>query len=439
MARVLTGVAVLALTGCFTAPQYSSDRTVARWRATSTPAAAEPAPGVAEGRALGAEETYALALHNSPQLAALEAQAEVADARAGQARQLDNPQLRFQNIDVEDIAAGNSWVDVAVRVPIPRPGSLRAQAEAAKMVAASERSLGEEAKRQLRARIDKRFAVLATLRADLEQVTAARELAERRRAVQAERLDNAAATKLDAALADATLAEAAAEEARIAAEIEAMEGDLRRLAGEPREFRTEPLPAVGRAALDRDKLVEAALRNRPELPAAHAGVAEAQARAHLARNRAWPWFEWGQADYFIRPDSTPRSWGFGVALTLPVFSWNRGEIKATRALVRQREAEQDSEIAAIAAEVDAAAGQVERTAERLRRLRTEVQPRLQEVAEEARAAHASGALDPIEANTMARKAVRGERLVIAAELEHRLAIIELESAIGARLPGKGRW
>jgi outer membrane protein TolC len=425
-------ITVLGLTGCFHPEPLSPERSVAKWRATQTPKVDEHGSPQAVTE-LGPEETYLLAVDNSAALAALDARAEVADARVKEARQLDNPQLRIADIDVEDIRDGQAWFDAVVRVPIPRPGSLQTRAEAAKLVAQSERTLSADAKRVLRARIHKRFALLAMLQADREQATAVRELAEQRRAFAKERLDAEAGTKLDVALADVEVAEAVAEEQGIEGEIEQLEGDLQRLAGVdgPVRFRVEGSPAVRDADLDHEVLVEKAVRSRPELRAAQAGVGVARAQVHLARNKTWPWFEWGQVDYHAGPNATGASWGFGVALTLPVLSWNRGEIRATKAQVRQREAEESQEIAAIADEVREAAGRVEWSAKRVHQLQTVLLPPIEAAATEATAAVESGSLDRLAANEIALKAVEARRRLIAAELEHRVALIELEAAVGA--------
>lgn len=442
MARALILAAALVLPGCFHARPYSSQRTVATWRemqappstghATTSPGAEAPAPG----EALDAEQAYAVALANSPDLAVLEARAEVAAAEVKAARQLDNPQLRLTNFNIDEAIADRPGLNVGLRVPIPRPGTVRARAQGAQAGAEAEASAAEDARRQLRAGIYRRFARLAMLTADLDHVTRAAELQAARRDQVGARVEQAVATRLDAALAGVAHAEARDEVARIRAEIDRIHGELELLLGTggPHQFRVDPGELQVRdVALDRGALTEQAMAARPELRAVQSRVGEAEAEAYVARSKAWPWFDWAQVQYRAGPTSTPASFGFGVALTLPIFSWNRGEIRAARALVRQRTLEERAQIAAVAREVDEAVARVERTAARVRELERDLLPQVEAAAREAEAALAAGSLDAVKAQEIAARMLAARRIHGAALLAHREAVIDLEAAVGAPL------
>ena len=69
----------------------------------------------------------------------------------------------------------------------------------------------------------------------------------------------------------------------------------------------------------------------------------------------------------------------------------------------------------------------------MQQLRTVLLPPMEAAEVEAKAAVESGTLDPAQANAIALKAVQARRRLIAAELEHRVALIDLEAAVGAPL------
>ncbi len=438
MARALILLALCSSAACFHAAPYSASSTQAKWRAmrTSTGANANRPDAPTPGEVLSVEQTYELALANSAEVSALQAESEAIAAEAGVAKQLENPQLRFTNFDVNDALAQRGSMNIGLRVPIPRPGSRRAGAESAKQLAQSTQSEAEDEKRLLRAQVYKLYARLAMLSADLEHTARAVELLGQRRDQIAARAEQAVAMKLDVAMADVQHAEAQADHAEVRDQITQVERELTRLAGIPAGVRfaagSEQLQLVDQE-LDRDRLTDQAMAARPALRGAHANRVAAEADVYLARGRAYPWFDWAQLQYRVSRDASPSAFGFGIALTLPIFSWNRGEVRAMRAVVHQRDVEERSIIASVAAEVDLAVGEVERTAKRAHQLEHELLPQAEAAAREAEAALASGAIDPVVASEIDEKVVDARRLHLEALLEHREAVIDLEMAVGGPL------
>ena len=440
MARALIVLAAVAASGCFHGHSYTPQRTVTTWREMQQPtraaASTSPAEAPAPGQPLSADQAYQLALASSPELAAAEARAEVAEAGIQSARQLDNPQLRLTNFNVDDVVNSKPGMNIGLRVPIPRPGTIHAKVEGARLAAEGQRGLAEDAKRQLRARIFKLYARMAMLRADLEQHLRAGALRGGQRDLLGARASQSVATDLDVALAEVAHVQALDGAARIEGEMTRLAAELQRFLGaaEPPVMQADPAELKLRDLdLDRDALTERAMSTRPGLRLAQTLVGQAQAEVYLARSEAYPWFDWAQVQYRASPTSTAASWGFGVAMTLPVLSLNRGEIKASRALVRQREFEERAQIAAVASEVGEAIGRVEQTARRVKDLETRLLPQIETATRAAEAALAAGALDPVTANTVATRMVEARRTHLAALLEHREAIIDLETAIGGPL------
>lgn len=438
MARALIVLLLGAVAGCFHATPWSPAAAQQQLRSLrdEAQARAPQAAMPASGHGLTADETYALARAHSPEVLALTALTDTAMAEVHAARQLENPQLRLTSFNVDDAISSQPALNIGLRVPIPRPGTVRAQAAGAEVAVEGPRGLAEDAERLLRSRVDLLFARLAALTADLEHAARASELRAERREQLSARAELAVATRVDVAMAEVERAGAGQELARVRDAIAEVEEQLARLAGLRGPVRFEAGPEqlhVVEADHDRDALTERALASRPELRTAHARVVEAEAAAHVARSEAWPWFDWAQLQYRAAPDSSPSAFGLAVALTLPVLSWNRGEIKASKALVRQRRAEQHARIVTVADEVDAAVAKVERTATRVLELERELLPAVEAARREAQTALATGALDPIVANDIELEAVEARRAHLAALLEHREAVIGLESVVGGPL------
>ena len=440
MARPLiaTTGALALVAGCFHAPAYSPQRNVATWHdmqstrpGSNTPASSRDTPSPAADDALSADQAYALALANNPELAVAEAEAEVAAASVGVAKQIENPTVRFTNFRVDDSIASKTSFNLGLRAPIPRPGSVHARVKRARLAADSVHSETEAARRLLRAEIDRRYARLARLRADQGELTRAAALADARRTQLRARLERQAATQVDLALADADHADTLEQKSRVRDELALTEAELTRLIGPgpPRKFRVDP-DTLGARDLDMTSLTEQALRARPELHRAQARVSEAQAGVYLARNAVYPWLSWAQVNYYFGATNTPAAFGFGLALDVPLFSWNRGEIKAARALVRQREAEERASVAQVASEVREALARVERANTRVQEIETTLLPRLDEAARAAEAALAAGALDPLKAGEIEARRIAARRLHLAALHDRRDALIDLELALG---------
>jgi len=440
MARALILLPVAATAGCFHATPYSPTAAQEQWRAqrdeetarTSATAAASPA-----GPALTADETYALALVHSPDVTMLAATTDAAVAEIQAARQLENPQLRLTSFNIDDVLANQPALNIGLRMPIPRPGTVRARVAGAEHAAEGQRGLTEDAKRLLREQIDLLFAQLTVLTADLEQAELAAALQAKRHDELDVRAGLAVSTRVDVAMAAVEEAEARNDVVELRDAIGLGEEQLARLAGihGPVRFQLDPELLRPAAPVERDVLIERALASRPEIRTAHALVVEAEAEAHVARAEAWPWFDWVQLQYRAGPGSPPTAFGLGVSITLPVLSWNRGVIKASKAVVRQRKTEHDSRIVAIADEVDAAAAAVERTRERVLVLERELLPAIEVATTEARSALATGAIDAIDANAVEIKAVAAKRAHLAALLEHREAVVMLEALVGEPIEG----
>lgn len=439
MRLALLALALLA-PACFRAPAVSGQRALNTWHAmrdAAPPGGTDAAPPAAPGAALTADQAYRLALARNPDLAIAEAEADVAEAQVGEAKQLENPTLRLTNFQVDE-TVGRAGFNLGLRAPIPRPGSRHARIQAARLAAGSAKSRAEAARRQLHARIQRLYARLALLTADLEELTRAAELADQRRQQIRARVDKAVATRIDLSLADVEHAELLDEVGRVRSERSATEAELTAIVAPG----TRQTYAVGPADLeptslpqDRDALIDRAVAARPEPRAGQSTTGEAEAELFLARNEVWPWLTWAQVNYAINPTSmnatSQNAFGFALALDLPLLSWNRGKIRAAKALVRQRSLEERAAVAAVAAEVDAALARVQQADRRLKDLEKNLLPQVEEAARHADEALAAGGLDLESVLEIHERRIAARRLHLAALYERRDAVLALEAAVSA--------
>ncbi|MEZ4449586.1 MAG: TolC family protein [Nannocystaceae bacterium] len=175
------------------------------------------------------------------------------------------------------------------------------------------------------------------------------------------------------------------------------------------------------------------MRERPELRAAERRADQAELSLRRERRAALPWPSWAQVNYYAGAVGPAPPVGFGVALELPLLSWNLGAIRSAAARVRERDLESRAEIAAVAGEVEDALGRLRRADARVHALQGELLPRVDAAAQRAAAAADAGALDVLEVLDLEARRIAARRLELAARHERRGAVLDLEAAIGAPL------
>jgi outer membrane protein TolC len=115
---------------------------------------------------------------------------------------------------------------------------------------------------------------------------------------------------------------------------------------------TAELPEV---KLDLDQLIEIAYKNRPEISLVDQRIELANYRKRLERMKAIPWFSFVEWDYHIDSRINHSDWSeLRLGVDLPIFNWNRGNIKAANLAVKKKENESDAIRETIGEEVSSA-------------------------------------------------------------------------------------
>lgn len=383
--------------------------------------------------ALGDEPAIiARAISRSPRVAALEGEARFLRA-AAETSLGDAPQLRLDNVRLDQMIDGPGRFELGVRVPFERPGTLDAQADAFRQEAlAAEAEAREEARRialDVRVALARHggwMALAALAGADLEAVQA--EVARLRSGVATGQVLAAELARAEvlAIEAEGEAARAEAEAARFLATVKSLVGRKCTVAVGTLAGAHDDVPSSAR-----DALVDEALAQRPGVALRAARLRLSAARTWEARAATWPWLSWAQIGYELTDDPSPRTWIFSIALDLPIGAWDGAEVDAAEIDARAASEAARREVQAIVAEVDAALTEVSSRRDQLaalERARRRLDPRR---LAELEGAAATGQLDPSELFRLRRQ---------LRELDERRieALIELAEARARLLATLGR-
>jgi len=435
---LLLGSVCAGSPGCFRSEVMAPDRAVVLWQQVN---ARQSAPGMKpaagkEPSQLGLEEALQLALKDNPSLKVLEARLAQSQAEEGEAIQLDNPQLRINNIEVDKIAESRPELDLALRVPIPKPWILDARTRRAELATEETRARLARGRAALRLEVRRLFISLATLEQEQRELALSLDKLGKHVTQVEQKLAAGAATRFDHSTAKLRVAEV---DDRLGA-VRSNHGEtvlrLRRLVGvrpaRPVTFKTEKLAeAPADLALDDQALIKKALQNQPDLREAAARVGMAQADAYIARAQRWPWLRYAEVSYGFNPNMDPLNLEFSVAVSVPLLSWNQGSIEAGDALVTRRRLEEQARLMAVAQDVSQACENVRIMTARLREMERTLLPAVKDTGAALAEAATRGAIDPLDAIQVETRRIRARRRYLRALREHKEALVRLDAAVGA--------
>ncbi|MBI4821377.1 MAG: TolC family protein [Deltaproteobacteria bacterium] len=187
--------------------------------------------------------------------------------------------------------------------------------------------------------------------------------------------------------------------------------------------RSRPIPELARL------LGEAA--KRPEVEAAQAMRVEARAERDLAEKMYLPMVMAG-VFFQQRLGQQPNSIGGELALTLPVFWWDKQakEVEMAEAMVSRAERELEAMLSMTRAEVERAYRQARAADRALSALEREAVPRLEQVVESSQAAYESGTNNFLSLLEATLSLLELESRRIRSAVERDLALFELERILG---------
>jgi cobalt-zinc-cadmium efflux system outer membrane protein len=334
------------------------------------------APIAARGQPvdLTIDELIARAVADNPALRAARAEVEAATARVGQAALRPNPMLELGG---QKAVSPDNNLSIGVTLPLDLNGRREGRVGVAEREVAVKRALAAERERRLRADVRLKAGELLAARRNL---AVADELLQANREALAlvnRRVAEGAATALDENLTLVEVNRLDASRQLLASRLEVATLILKALAGLPPETSLAVRGDLGAppAVPDRGAPVQRALANRPDLLAARAEVAAAEARVRKEQAE-------GRWDASINVGYQRQDFGFGlrgltdsgatrpiqdvfhyfgggISITLPVRNQNQGNVAAARAETTAAERRREFIELMARQEVDAAFAQHE--------------------------------------------------------------------------------
>jgi len=183
-------------------------------------------------------------------------------------------------------------------------------------------------------------------------------------------------------------------------------------------------------ALDRERLYQLTLANRPDVRAAEAAREKARADVSLARANAW-WDITPQMEY--RRVGGESTIGLGISVPIRIFDRNQGEIARTRAEVDRAEALRQASALQALTDVDTALAAVTTSREKVVLLRDVYLPKARRARETVEFAYRRGGvslLDFLDAQRTYRETSLEHLRSVGAYWS---AVYQLEAAVGGSL------
>jgi outer membrane protein TolC len=291
------------------------------------------------GTRLSEKDAVARALANSRQVEALENDVAVAARRRESAGVLKNPTLRVRDISSEYLRDRFDELSVGLRWQPPRLGDLRESEAEADLDVTEARVEAARARLEAAARVRHTYAELILIE-QLVRIRTERLELETRRLDLVERMKNLGQRSI-VYFAKARLrhGESRSELSRLVQKRNETRRDLVRRVG----LALDELPVVSAEALPErlaalDDLQRVGFRSRPEGDLVHQRKELAAAQYTAERFKRLPWPTFVEVDYHLDYAGQGADWvelSFGISL--PLFDWNTGAIRATELEVARKE------------------------------------------------------------------------------------------------------
>lgn len=384
------------------------------------------------------------ALSSSPALAALEARVGEARAQVDAASRLDNPELRVSKLRSDRLLPASLGGQDGVEAPFedltlglrwspPNLGSQYARkAQAERRVELAQAELAE-ARADLAARVRTLHATVLGLTEQAAQARTALALRAELKALVARRLEQQVATLLDRSLADLDHLDAltAVQEAdgRRRQALHGLRVELGLAPGEVLELRPdgaarcelppEPAEALGERARAGSARLKGFVARKEE-------VAAERSRLNL---ELIPWFSHFEFAYVLGPADGPGHVRARFGLSLPLFHWNRPEIRGLDFRRTQIDAEERAALELLDAQVRQTLEDLADLVALVGRYR-EAGPVMDDGLAVLRKALEAGQSDLVQLALLQTRTLAARRGQLRAQLQCQLVRIELDRLVG---------
>ena len=380
-------------------------------------------PPAAQAAPLTLDQAFALAAANNRTITAARLRRAVDQAGIDVARERPNPDLRYEQSKEtphESLTAaqlvelgGKRGRRIAVARAVARIG----EAELALTLA------------DVRAQVRRSYYGLASAQARVTIALDLQALAGRARDAAQERFEAGDIARLEVLQADLLLSQAENEAAAVAGEREASRAELNALIGRPTPEPTQVVEELGEVTLPAAEIAAtAAMRGNAELAVLDRQVAEAAARAALARAQQVPDPTIEGAVTHDAPGEFVWGWRYAVGITVPLFTRHRAAVRVEEATLAQLRAQREALVQKIEGAVGAALARATVQRQQYIRYRDFILPQSREVEAMAEESYRSGQTG-LPALLQALQSAREARAkAVQAAFDYQIALAELERA-----------
>jgi cobalt-zinc-cadmium efflux system outer membrane protein len=373
------------------------------------------------------DQALALAMSNNRTIAAARLRRAVDLAGIDVARERPNPEIRFEQ------AKETPHYSLTATQPLELGGKRSRRVELAEAVARTGEAEIALALADLRSQLRKAYYGLAAAEARKAISRELQSLAGRARDAARERYEAGDIPRLEVVQADLNLAQAENEAAASDGERETARAVLNVLIGRDPKAPTEVVEDTAEASLPAaETAASAAVATNAELAVIDRQIAEAVARAALARAQQVPDPSLEGAVTHDAPGEFDWGWRYSVGITVPVFTRHRAAVHVEEATIAQLRVQREALVQRLNGAVSAALARATAQRQQYLRYRDEILPRSREVetmAEEAYRAGQTGLTALLQALQAARE-LRAKAVQAAFDYEIALAELERAAALG---------
>lgn len=293
-----------------------------------------------------------------------------------------------------------------------------------------------EAQRELIKEVKETFYRILFLQEKLDFASQTVELAQQLLGVTEERFRAGDSPQLDVNLAGVELQNTRRQRGDVHRQLAQARFTLNRLLGRPLDA---PLPLRGTLdvrsqPIDAVELRRLAVQQRPDLQSRRAAITAAAEEVALAKAERIPDIEIGFIfEREAEGDKVTKLFGGKVAVPLPLWNRNRGEIHAARARVRMAELEHAARQAAIENEVASAVAEVDQLRAAVQMFTDTIVPQSRENLTLFRQAFAAGEVDIADLIAEQRAFIATGNEYLESRFDYRVALASLETIVGKAL------
>lgn len=290
---------------------------------------------------LSEQDVVDMGLEYSRKLKSYNTKLEIAEYRSESAGQIQNPELRFSDVSSRYFTKEFDEVEMGLRMKFPELGEMGEKKQQAQVNIWERKVLQIRYQQQLVSRIRRNYATV--LMYD-EQAKLAHEriLKENERINVIEHLVKIG----DRSIVYFTKAKMWHADSKndYARAIQKQSLERRQLADqtgipEQAEFIFVDLPEIEQ---DIDELIKLAIENRPEMELVKQRIELAVLQNNYEQQQRYPWLSFAELSYHKDKNSS-KNWGeLKMGISLPIFNWNSGNIKATDLAVKNKEDESEA-------------------------------------------------------------------------------------------------